>query len=74
MRDAAGEEDAAISESREEEEGLLTKTETRKMTTMTKTFLPFREPTAFLSWCDQDSSNQEIQVQVAKLQLFVSQG
>lgn len=51
----------AISESREEEEGLLTKTETRKMTTMTKNLLPFREPNAFASCCDQDSSNRGTQ-------------
>lgn len=40
---------SAILEGREEEEGLLTKTETRKMTTMTKNLLPFRELNAFLS-------------------------
>lgn len=39
---------SAISGSREEEEGLLTKTETRKMTAMTKNLLPFREPNAFV--------------------------
>lgn len=39
---------SAILGSREEEEGLLTKIETRKMTTMTKNLLPFREPSAFV--------------------------
>lgn len=39
---------SAILGSREEEEGLLTKTETRKMTVMTKNLLPFREPDAFV--------------------------
>lgn len=46
----------AILESREEEEGLQTKTETRKMTMVTKNLLPFGEPNAFVSRCEQDSS------------------
>lgn len=41
---------SAILESREEEEGLLTKTETRKMTMVTKkNLLPFGEPSVFVS-------------------------
>lgn len=40
---------SAILESREEGEGLLTKTETRKMTMVTKNLLPFGEPSVFVS-------------------------